>query len=1029
MAGLFQQLSFLRRRSHRHFVIVLTATLLSFTRLILPVHADSHSDDHIVSAYEMLTWRNIGPDIGGRSIAASGSAQRPNEYYFGATGGGLWKTTDSGANWAPVTDGQIKSASIGAIAVDPKNPDTVYIGMGEGQLRNNVLQGDGVYKSIDGGRTWRNIGLSKTRTITTIRVHPKNTEIVYAAALGDPFAPNTERGVYRSKDGGESWRKILFRSEEAGAIDLSMDVNNPNVLYATIWQVYRKPWKLWSGGPQSGLFKSTDGGDTWTEITGNPGLPKTTLGKMTVAVSPADSNRVYANIEAEKGGLYRSDDAGRTWEHINGDRKLWQRSFYFLQVRPDPKDRDTLYVLSFRLEKSTDGGRTFAEIPTQHDDIHDLWIAPDNPRRMVVADDGGGSVSVNGGDTWTAEDYPTAQIYRLATTNDFPYHVCGSQQDYWAECVLSRPQTALPEMMRESFAPSYNVSFSEMGHIAPHPTKPGVFFTGATNELIRFDRSTGDYRDVQPYPYIVMGQSAGSMRERWSWNYPIVFSHHRPYALYVGSQHLWRSDDEGETWAKISPDLTRAEGETLGDTGGEILFDQDGPEIYATLYAVAPSPLEKSVIWTGSDDGLVHVTRNNGDDWTNVTPSDLPANSRVTSVAPSSQRKGVAYLSARRNEMGDRAVYLWKTKDYGATWERMGVAGLAAEDFVHVLRADYDRDGLLFIGTEHGVRVSFDEGETWRSLSQNLPDTPVTDMALKDDDLVIATHGRSLYLLEGLSTLRQVSTRRPDAALALFKPGRAVRQIIPAKIDFHLKNAADKVTIDIIDSYGVPVRTLVEAHAYAAGGHRETWDLRHDGATVFPGIILESQTPEIGPLALPGNYVVRVTADGVTQTTSIIVALDPRLKNVSMNDLKAQHTLALKARDAASRANETVLEIRTLKRRIEESASGADPSVLTEASSLIDALTTIEGELYQIKNSSPKDKIAYSVKLNDRLAGLLGFLTLSNAKPTASQYQVYDALSLELNELLAQLTSLKSGALSSFDRLLTENGLTPIATE
>jgi photosystem II stability/assembly factor-like uncharacterized protein len=1004
-----------------HFLLTLCLPLLvvsSFPLASLATAADP------ADLYEMLQWRNVGPDIGGRSIAVGGSTQRPFEYYFGATGGGLWKTTDGGGEWKSVTDGQIASSSVGAVAVDPVNPDIVYIGMGEGQLRGNVMQGDGVYKTTDGGKTWNHMGLEKTRTITTIRIHATKPNIVFAAALGDPFSSNSERGVYRSTNAGKTWKKVLFRSDEAGAIDLAMDPNNPDVLFATIWQVYRKPWKLWSGGPQSGMFKSTDGGDTWTEITGNPGLPTTVLGKMTVAVSPVDSQRVYANIEADQGGLYRSDDGGQTWEHVNGHRKLWQRSFYFMQVRPDPVDRDTVYILSFQLEKSTNAGETFRQITTRHVDIHDLWIDPENNQRMVVADDGGGSVSVNGGKTWTLQDYPTAQIYRVTTTNDFPYHVCGTQQDNRATVVPSRSGTGLSRF-EEPYAPHYIVSGSEMGYIAPHPKNTDVFFVGATNQLTRYNRATNDYRDVFPYPYMVMGEPAEGMPERWSWNFPIVFSPEPPHALYAGSQHLWRTMDEGETWERISPDLTRADPATLGETGGPVRLDQDGPEVYATIYTIAPSELDEKVIWTGSDDGLVHVTIDGGGNWKNVTPPNLPVNSRVSYIDASPHHAGTAYVAAKRYEMGDRKPYLWKTTDYGKNWSFI-VGDLNREDFTHTVRVDTVIPQILYAGTEHGVRVSFDDGKSWHSLSLNLPDTHVSGIEVKGNELVISTHGRSFYILEGLATLRQISDATIDKPVRLFEPAAAVRRIVPAQFDFYLSKDVKGANIQVLDSAGLHVRTLATGRTYKSGAHRVEWNLRHDGAVVFPRMILESPNPSSGPLAIPRNYIVRFEIGDQILEQPFELKSDPRLTDVTSVDFATQLAYALKVRDAITTANETVMEIRRLRDEIQNRLDGNSESLANFAKPFLTSSVNIESRLYQVKNESPKDKIAYPIQLNDRLSWLMGNVALSNAAPTKAQIQVFEQLSGQLGELMDQYRSTKEIDLKALNDELIRREIQPI---
>ena len=539
-----------------------------------------------------LQWRSIGPQRGGRSIACAGSPSRPNEYYFGAVGGGLWKTTDGGLTWRPVTDGQLHSSSVGAIAVSPSNPDIVYIGMGETELRGNIMQGDGVYKTTDAGKTWTHLGLDDTQAIARIRVHPTNPDIVYAAAFGHPYGRNNDRGVFRSKDGGKTWQKVLFKSDHAGAVDLVMDPAHPNVLFAAIWDANRTSWSLTSGGPDSGLYKTTDGGDHWTEITRNPGLPSGVIGKIGVSVSGADGNRVYAIVENENGGLFASDDAGATWKKVSEDRALRQRAFYYSRIYADPKAKDTVYILNVNFHKSTDGGKTSRQLRPTHGDHHDLWIDPANPERMVESNDGGGNVSINGGQTWTAEAYPTAQLYHVATTHEVPYHVCGAQQDSSTICVSS----ADGGRGGRGNTVSYSVGGGESGYIAPHPTNPNLFYAGSQGALLtKFDRRTNYSRDIQVYPLFFSGESAGSLPERWQWTFPIVFSPVDPGVLYTSSQHLWRTTDDGQSWQKISPDLTRNDKLTLGDSGGPITHDQNGPEIYGTIFAIAPSRKEKEI--------------------------------------------------------------------------------------------------------------------------------------------------------------------------------------------------------------------------------------------------------------------------------------------------------------------------------------------------------------------------------------------------------------------------------------------------
>ena len=959
--------------------------------------------------FGVLQWRSIGPDRGGRSIAVAGHRDRPHEYYFGATGGGLWKTIDGGMTWRPVTDGQIKSSSVGAVAVAESHPDIVYLGMGETQLRANVLQGDGLYRSADGGRSWTHMGLHETHAISRIRVHPEDANLVYVAALGNPFAPNSQRGVFRTRDGGRTWKKILFRNDRAGAIDLAIDPKNPRTLYATLWEVSRKPWQLWSGGEGSGIFKSTNGGDSWVELTHNPGFPQGLLGKITVTVSGADSQRVWANVEAENGGLYRSDDGGSNWTLTNNHRDLWQRAFYFLRIQADPADRDTLYVLNFNLFKSRDGGRTFSRIPEAHSDHHDLWIDPGNPLRMLNGNDGGAVVSVNGGETWTEMRYPTAQIYRLATTADFPYHACGAQQDNTTVCVSSErghllnPRSPSTEWM-------YSVGGGESGYVAPHPSQPDIFYAGATNTLTRYDRSSGLGIDVQPYPRIVMGEPAQVMPERWNWTYPIAISPVDPKILLVGSQYLWRTADEGKTWEKISPDLTRALAQTLEDSGGPIIKDQDGPEIYATLYSITPSRFDVGTIWTGSDDGLLSLTRDGGMNWSNVTPPGMPEHSRITLIEASPHQPATAYVAAIRYEMNDRTPYLWRTQDYGRSWDKI-TAGFPEKAFVRVVREDPQRQGLLYAGTEHGVFVSFNDGEDWKDLSLNLPDSPVTGLVVQERDVVIATHGRSFWVLDDIEILRQLDEEPEFPQIHVFKPATAIRRSVPAIIDYSIPRPSESVRLEILDSQGQPVRTLFEGEVAQASVYRRSWDLRYEGAVSFPGIVLEGGDPTRGPWAPPGQYNVRLTVNEHTQMQEFEVKKDPRLNAVSDDDLRRQFDLAIQIRDAESAANQAVILVRRLTEDVRARLSQtSDPMVHKSGDLFIQKSLAVAATLYQLKNQSPKDKIAFPIRLNDRLTGLRSHLEWGDGAPTGAYDQVFQELSTQLSQQLDLL-----------DRLLDED--------
>ena len=766
-------------------------------------------------AFGALTWRSIGPQRGGRSVAVAGSAARPAEYYMGTTGGGVFKTSDGGENWLPVSD-KYFGGTIGAIAVSESNPDIVYVGGGEFPIRGNTSHGDGVYKSTDGGKTWAYMGLVETRHISKIRIHPRNPDLVYVAALGPVFGPSPARGVFKSTDGGKSWKKVLFRNDSTGAVDLAMDPGDPNTLYAGLWQAGRTPWQLISGGVGSGIFKSTDGGASWTEITRNPGMPAGLIGNIGISVSPVNSKRVYANIEADSGGVFRSDDAGATWTRVNAERKLRQRAWYYTKIFADPKDENAVYVVNVEFWKSTDGGKTFPRpINTRHGDHHDLWLAPNDPQRMIVADDGGGSVSTNGGRSWTDLEFPTAQFYHVTTTSHFPYHVCGAQQDNSTACVPSKP------VFGSNLADYYDAGGGESGYIAVKPDNPDIMFAGSYGGLLtRKDVRTGIERDVNPWPLNPMGHSAVDAKYRFQWTFPIVFSPHDPNTLYVGSSVVFKSTDEGSSWTAISGDLTRNDPKTLGPSGGPITKDQTSVEYFATVFTIAESPVEKGVIWAGSDDGLIHVTRDAGGSWANVTPKDLPDWARVSMIEASNHAKGTAYLAANRFQLNDFAPYLYKTSDYGQTWTRI-TTGIAPSEFTRVIREDPTRAGLLYAGTERGVWVSFDDGAKWQRLQRNLPPVPVHDLAIKEGDLVAATHGRGFYILDDLSALRQMAPELLAQEAHLFKPRDAYR-ISPffmfgggggggwdgASVQYWLKKSGQKVTLEFLDAKGQVVRSF-----------------------------------------------------------------------------------------------------------------------------------------------------------------------------------------------------------------------------
>ncbi len=982
------------------------------------------ADTSTNSMFKGMTWRNIGPTRGGRSLGSAGSPTRKQEYYFGAVGGGLWKTVDGGMTWNPVTDGQLRSSSVGAVAVAESNPDVVYIGTGETQFRGNIMQGDGVYKTIDAGKTWKNIGLTNTQAIARVRIHPTNPDIVYVAALGHPYGPNEERGIFRTTDGGKTWKKVLYKGDKAGAADIIIDRTNPKVLYASIWEVYRTPWKMWGGGGASGLFKSTDGGDSWTELTRKPGMPKGTVGKIGVTVSPADPNRVWAVVEAEDGGVYRSDDAGMTWKHVNDERKLRQRAFYYSRIFADPKDKNTVYCLNVNFYKSTDGGVKFNKaITVPHGDNHDLWIDPTDSTRMITSDDGGGSVSVNGGKTWTDEDFPTAQLYHITTTSDFPYQVAGAQQDNSTIAVASEGwgnYLAKENSIKKSEW-AYEVGGGESGYIAQDPKNPDIFYAGSQGALLtRYDRSTGQTRDVQVYPRFFSGEPASALPERWQWTFPIVFSPKDPNRLYVCSQHVWMTTNEGQTWTKISPDLTLADTTTLGKSGGVITMDMNGPEIYGTVFALAPSYHDVNTIWAGSDDGLLHITRDHGKSWQKITPPDMPKHTRISIIEASRTKPGTAYVAAKRYQMDDRAPYIWKTDDYGKTWKKI-ITGIRADAFVHSIREDITRPGLLYAGTEHGIYVSFTNGDAWESLRLNLPDTQIADLQVTEKDIIVGTHGRSIYVLDDVSPVREFTAGLGKEPVHFFKPYYAVRRVQPAVFQYYLAKQADSVKVDILDATGTLIRSFTgdkpknpkkddddddegppkpKMPTTAAGLNRFEWDLRYPGSTDFKGIIMWGARPTNGPLALPGMYQVRLTVGGKTITHPFEIKLDPRLKGITAADLSEQFKLAMKLRDQTSKANEAVIQIRAIKEKLAKQPDNPANKKLKEQ------LSIIEENLYQIRNQSGQDPLNFPIKLNNRLAALWRSVETGDAKPTDGSYKVYEELSADLTQQLTELDKL-----------------------
>ena len=1022
-------------------------------------------------------WREIGPYRGGRSVAAAGSVARPDEYWMGTVGGGVFKTTDGGDSWTPMSD-KYFGGTIGAVAVAPSNPDVVYVGGGEFAMRGNVSHGDGMWKTTDGGKTWTNIGLNDTRQISKVRVHPSNPDLVYVAAQGHVWGPNAERGVFRSKDGGKSWSKILFRDDSTGAADLSMDPSNPNVLYAGFWQAHRRPWMLVSGGKGSGMFKSTDGGDTWTEITRRPGLPAGLWGNIGISVSGANPQRVYAIIEADEGGVFRSDDAGATWTRVNAERKLRQRAWYYTKIYADPKNPDVVYASNVQFQVSRDGGKTWSNISAPHGDSHDLWIAPDNPLRMIEANDGGANVSTDGAKSWTEQDYATAQFYHVSTTNHFPYKVCGAQQDNSTLCGPSRyPGGISMDLWQDAGG-------GESGFVTPLPNNPDIVFAGSYGGLLtRKDMRTGLERNVNPWPLNPMGHDAADSKYRMQWTFPIVVSPHDPKTLYVGSSVLFKTTDEGESYSAISPDLSRNDPRTLGPSGGPITKDQTSVEYFGTVFAVAESPVTRGVIWTGSDDGLVQITRDNGRTWTNVTPPLLKERewARISSVEASRFNPAVAYVAANRFQMDDQEPYLFRTSDYGRTWTRIDGSGQAngipATEFTRVVREDEARRGLLFAGTERGVWASLDDGATWFSLRRNLPIVPVHDLTIKEGDLVVATHGRSFYILDDLSVLRQLVPSVMTKAAHLFTPRPSYRvsfgggggggggdspvgQNPPAGVivNYWLKEPAKRLTMEFRDSTGRTIRSFAsdttpprpapaagatptsaamtpspgpgaaDAVANEAGMNTFSWNLREADATRFPGMIFWS-AGTTGPMVPPGTYSVRLLVDGAPAgDTRFVVRKDPRT-DATAADLVAQYKLLMKVRDRTTDANDAVRTVRYVRSQLQARAAELGPDSVAFrplAKSVDDKASEIEAMIYQVKNQSGQDPLNYPIRVNNQIAALAGVIGSTEARPTKQSIEVFEILDKELEGYLVQLRQVWKDLLPPVDAFLKEKGKAPI---
>lgn len=1005
--------------------------------------------------YNALEWRSIGPYRGGRSAAVTGVSGKPNLFYFGGAGGGVWRTTDAGNTWSNISDGFFGS-SIGAIAVSEWDNNVIYVGQGEVTVRGNVSYGNGMWKSTDAGKTWTFIGLKDSKHIPRIRIHPKNPDLVYAAVMGDLFKSSEERGVYKSEDGGKNWKRILFANADAGAVDLVMDPNNPRILFASTWRIRRTPYSLESGGEGSYLWKSTDGGDTWTNISKNEGLPKGVWGIVGVSVSPVNSNRVYAIIENDNGGVYRSDDAGKTWKKMNDERNLRQRAWYYSRIYADTKDEDILYVLNVSYHKSKDGGKTFATYNAPHGDHHDLWIAPEDNQRMIIADDGGGQVSFDAGENWTTYgNQPTAQHYRVVTDNHFPYRIYGAQQDNSTQRIAHRTDGF--SIGERDWEPTAG---GESGHIAVDPTNNDIVYGGSYDGfLTRKNHSTGEERGINAWPDNPMGHGAEGAKYRFQWNFPIFFSPHNPQKLYAASQNLHVTYNGGESWELVSPDLTRNDKSKMGSSGGPITKDNTSVEYYCTIFAAAESPYEKDLIMTGSDDGLLHITKDGGKNWEKVTPVGLPEWTMFNSIEFDPFVKGGAYVAATSYKSGDYRPYLYKTKDYGKTWTKI-VDGIDPSHFTRVVRADPKRAGLLYAGTEFGMYISFDDGTSWKPFQLNLPIVPITDLTIKNNNLIAATQGRSFWLIDDLTPLHQLNDAVTNSNIFLFKPmpsyrmngGQAGRRGQPkteginhpngVMIHFFLKDTTKAVaSLEILENNGTLIKKFAtkpdkkikeEQLPIKPGMNKLNWNMRHADAEGFDGLIMWAGSLT-GPKVVPGIYKARLTINGAATEAEFEILKDPRTNN-TVSDIKAQFDFSMAVRDKLSETNKAVKNIRTVRdqiNRVTEPMKGKDDmkEVNEMAKTILDDIKKIEEALYQTKNKSGQDPLNYPVRLNNKLAALGSEVDGSDYTPTEQVKIVYNEVTEKINEQLNALKKVMTDKVPKFNDLVKQKQVSAVTLE
>ena len=1039
--------------------------------------------------FKALRWRLVGPFRGGRVDAVAGDPTRPLVFYMGAVNGGVWKTVNAGQTWDNITDGKSDISSVGALTVAPSDPNVIYVGTGESQLREDLTYGTGIYRSTDAGQTWRHLGLSETHQITTIRVHPTNPDIAYVAAIGHAFGPNPDRGVFRTMDGGATWKKILFINDSTGATDISLDPTNPRIIFASMWKFQRSPWGMEAGGGRSGLWKSTDAGDTWTEITKNPGMPKALIGKIGVSVSPANPRRIYASVEAKDtlGGIFRSDDGGDTWMRTNGQQQFQIRPWYYSGVTADPNNENTVWVMNLQVWKSIDGGRTFTRTPVPHGDTHIMWVDPRNSDRLINGNDGGGTVSLDGGKSWSSiNNQPTAQFYHVITDNQFNYRLYGAQQDNSTVSIASRSDFGA--IGARDWWP---VAGCENAHIAVDPRNPNITYGGCyTGMMIRHDNTTQQTRDIAVWLSNYDGIAAKDVPHRFQWTFPVMLSPHDPNVLYAASQNVWKSTTEGRSWEKISPDLTYADPATLEPSGGPIHKDMTGTEWYATIYSLSESPTSKGMLWTGSDDGRVHLTRDGGKTWDDVTPKTMVKHTRITGIEPSRYDPAVAYMSATRYQLDDSRPYLYKTADYGKTWTRID-AGIPMGAYARSIREDVVRRGLLFAATEVGVFVSFDDGAKWETLQLNLPRVSVRDIRVHDNDLVVATHGRAFWALDDISSLRQMHDSVTAKRTHLFQPSTAYRfagghgggrgagenPYDGVLVDYWFKEVPkEPVVMEFIDRNGAVIRKFksetgssakrdsiktialtgaaldsartdssinkprkpVDSLAYVAsdsivttrtGSNRFWWNLRYADAKRIKTVVNDEGTFN-GPTAVPGEYRVRLIVGKDTLTRPFTIKLDPRMEATTA-DLQQTFELGMKVQgrmngivDAFSRIEDLQQQIDV---RVDHSVEQDYAKRVKDAATPVrQALEVVRTELVDWFNHDDQATLHFPIKLYNMMLTLNAQVLGQEAAPTKQHGEILDDLGGKVDVQLLRLQQLEANEIKSLNALLQELGLPPI---